>query len=313
MQKKTIVKPIRTTTVEPKLLGLRTISLDKIQESENPIRSKYTKIVELAKSLKVYGLIHPPLVMPVSNPKYDYEIVAGNRRLRALRKAGKGNATFMVLQEGISDFDALFYTGIENIQIENVSNLDRGKWALALSKMDDPVTGQKPKFKDIAERAGVEVSTLNQWVRAARTALNIEEAAEEITAEAKTFLAKIQLNHKETHKQYLASLPEKLGVVKLQELRKVAESSEELAKHAAIVDYKGLSQEETKRFVKILREEPARDPLQVATEIKGATLVLQLPHEVRNALVKYATTQHIFTDKAAVSILRKVLKQEGYL
>lgn len=314
MSSKIIAKTVRRTTAEPTVLGLQKIALAKIREAENPIRSKYTNIPKLARSLKTYGLIHPPLVMPISDPKFDYEIVAGNRRLRALRRAKWTEAWFMVLQEGISDFDAMFYTGIENIQIDSVDRIDKGKWALVLKDMPDPRNNnKKPSFKEIAERIGEELSTLHGWVDAARTATNLEIAAEEWKEEAKIFFAKLSKLDDISQKKLIFPTAKDLGIYKLKVIRSVAKSPEETARLAMIIKYKKLTHKETDRFVNELREHPERDPILVATEIKGTLLYLQLPHTIRSALSKYAGDKRTTIEQAATSILCKTLKEGGYL
>ena len=161
---------------------LQLLPVAKIRESTYLMRSTFKNIEKLAASIQTHGLIHPPLVMPIDDPAYDYEIVVGNRRLRALRHLGEEVAPFIVLKEQLSAFDALLYTGIENIQREYVDRITLGRWVLSLLEIDNPATGERFTLQTIANRVGEDEKTLRSWVEAARTAINLEEAIKEQAA-----------------------------------------------------------------------------------------------------------------------------------
>ena len=67
--------------------GLIRISLNDIKRNENQPRKVFNeeKIDELAESIREHGVIQPIIVMKSGT---GYEIVAGERRWRAARKAG---------------------------------------------------------------------------------------------------------------------------------------------------------------------------------------------------------------------------------
>lgn len=166
-------------------MHLQRVPIEKIRESKYRMRSTFKNIDKLAASIRTYGLIHPPVVMPSSDPAYDYEIVAGNRRLRALRHLGVETARFFVLEEQLSEFDAMLYTGIENIQRGYVGPLILGEWALTLLELENPETGKRFTIREIAARVGAEERLVHRWVEAGRTQRNLEEAAREVEDEAK--------------------------------------------------------------------------------------------------------------------------------
>jgi len=314
----TIIRPKRKGKAKPKILGFNLIKLDTIKKSDNPIRSKYKNIGMLAESLSYYGLIHPILVRPIAHPKYNYEVVAGHRRLMALRKKGVTEEWCSILPEDLSDWHALFYTGIENIHQEYVDRIDKGKWALNLLEMINPETGKKTTIKDIADRTGTHPRTLQTWIEAARTAINLEMASEEAKEQAKSFFYKIVSGTKEISRQFIFPKGEELGPKKLKLIRLVTKSPEETAKIATIIKYKDLTRDETSQFIKILREHPEEAKsdefiLRTATEVKGVFLTIQLPHKVRDALSDYAKANNTTMEKKLIQILKKTLREAGYL
>ena len=87
-------------------------------------------IAELADSIRAQGVIQPILVRPVDSGKY--EIIAGERRWRASKLAGK--ETIPAIVERFDDATALEIALIENLQREDLSPLDE---AVIYKKMTD--------------------------------------------------------------------------------------------------------------------------------------------------------------------------------
>lgn len=89
----------------------------------NPLqpRKKFTdfKLEELAQSIKEFGVITPLLVTRSGN---DFELVAGERRLRASKQAGLAKVPVIVTElEGQEKLEVAL---IENIQRENLNPID---------------------------------------------------------------------------------------------------------------------------------------------------------------------------------------------
>lgn len=98
---------------------LTRVPLDRI--SPNPAQPRRTfsdgAIVELAGSIRRYGLLSP-LIVRRSGPD-AYELIAGERRLRALKLLGETAADAVVLS--VADRDSAIIALIENLQRENLS------------------------------------------------------------------------------------------------------------------------------------------------------------------------------------------------
>jgi ParB family transcriptional regulator, chromosome partitioning protein len=74
-------------------------------------------IEELAQSIKTYGIIQPLSVRKISEDKY--ELVAGERRLRAAKLAGLAKVPAIVVD--ISDKDSAAIALLENLQREDLN------------------------------------------------------------------------------------------------------------------------------------------------------------------------------------------------
>lgn len=87
---------------------------------------------ELANSIKAQGLMQPVVVRPVQtqSPLVKFEIIAGERRWRAVQLAGL--KTLPVLVKAVDDEAAIAMALIENLQREDLNPMDE---AVALSRL----------------------------------------------------------------------------------------------------------------------------------------------------------------------------------
>ena len=100
------------------------ISVDKIKPNKNQPRTDFNeeKLQELAASIKQNGLIEPVIVMQSVAPG-EYELIAGERRLRASKLAGMETIKAIV-KDPIPDKDKLDIALIENIQREDLNPIE---------------------------------------------------------------------------------------------------------------------------------------------------------------------------------------------
>jgi ParB family transcriptional regulator, chromosome partitioning protein len=82
-----------------------------------------SKIEELAQSIKEKGVIQPVLVRAVENDQY--ELIAGERRLRAVKHLGIAEIPAIIRR--VPDADLLEISIVENIQREELNALDEAK------------------------------------------------------------------------------------------------------------------------------------------------------------------------------------------
>lgn len=107
---------------------------------------------ELAASIKEHGLLQPLVVTRLDNG--DYQLIAGERRLRAAKQAGLN--TVPVVIKDVSEQQQLELALIENIQR---ADLDPMEEARAYAVLEDQF---KLKHDDIARRVGKSRSTISE-------------------------------------------------------------------------------------------------------------------------------------------------------
>lgn len=103
------------------------IAIDKIKPNRHQPRVTFNeeKLQELADSIKQNGLIEPILVIQSIAPG-EYELIAGERRLRASKIAGLKEIKAIV-KTSASDKDKLDIALIENIQREDLNPIEEAQ------------------------------------------------------------------------------------------------------------------------------------------------------------------------------------------
>jgi len=111
--------------------AVRDIPLEKVIPNPGQPRMTWHEdtLAELAASIREHGVLQPILVRPSGD---EYEIIAGERRWRASKLAGK--ETIPAIVERFDDSTALEIALIENLQREDLSPLDE---AVIYKKMTD--------------------------------------------------------------------------------------------------------------------------------------------------------------------------------
>jgi ParB family chromosome partitioning protein len=100
----------------------RTLRIDQLQPGKYQPRTRMDEgsLYELAESIKAQGVMQPILVRPVGDRRY--EIIAGERRMRAAKLAGLDEVPVLVKQ--VPDEAAAAMALIENIQREDLNPLE---------------------------------------------------------------------------------------------------------------------------------------------------------------------------------------------
>ena len=101
---------------------LTLVGVNKITPSPYQPRREFDerKLEELASSIKSHGLLQPVVIR--IRPDGSYELIAGERRLRASALAGLDEIPAIV--ENVSDKDASTFALIENLQREDLNPLE---------------------------------------------------------------------------------------------------------------------------------------------------------------------------------------------
>ncbi len=136
---------------------LRHVPPDSILPSPFQPRRAFSEkgLAELAASIKEKGLLQPLVVREIAPGAY--ELVAGERRLRAAKLAGLGEVP--VLVKHLSDEEALSLALIENLQREDLNPLEEAEGYRRL--MEEFGLSQE----EVAQRVGKDRSTVANALR----------------------------------------------------------------------------------------------------------------------------------------------------
>lgn len=134
------------------------IPVDKVRPNRHQPRTRFTpdSLAELSESIKVHGLAQPLLVTASAVPG-EFELVAGERRLRAARMAGLVDVPCVVRQ--LTDRERHELSLIENIQREDLNPLEEAE---SMRKLMDEVGLTQ---EELARRLGKSRSALANRLR----------------------------------------------------------------------------------------------------------------------------------------------------
>src|SRR5712671_5089481 len=113
--------------VPPVVSSVQEIPLENIRESNSNPRRVFdeAQLRELAANIQLHGVLQAILVRPSQDGANGmYELVAGARRLRASKLAGKN--TIPATVRNLTDAEAQELRLIENLQRSNIHELDEG-------------------------------------------------------------------------------------------------------------------------------------------------------------------------------------------
>ncbi|NIO16148.1 MAG: ParB/RepB/Spo0J family partition protein [Deltaproteobacteria bacterium] len=142
------------------------IPLAQIRQNPNQPRKNFKPgtLAELVHSIKEKGVIQPILIRKVAA---GYELVAGERRLRAAREAGL--ETIPAVVRNITEGEALEMAIIENVQREDLNPMEVAE-AFATLGSDFGLSQE-----EIAAKVGKERPTVANYLRLLKLPLKIRE------------------------------------------------------------------------------------------------------------------------------------------
>jgi ParB family chromosome partitioning protein len=124
----------------------------------------------LAQSISEHGVLQPIVLKPAGNSSERYQIIAGERRFRASRMAGRD--TIPALVRNVSEQNRLELALVENVQREDLSPLEKAR---AYRKLKDEFN---MSLEEIGHRVGKGFESVKQTMRL----LDLPEPAQEIMA-----------------------------------------------------------------------------------------------------------------------------------
>lgn len=111
------------------------VEVEKIKPNPFQPRREFdeARLSELAESIRMYGILQPLVVTRKEIQKEDggfsteYELISGERRLRASKLAGVSQVPVLIRQGEENDREKLELAIIENLQREDLSSVDRAR------------------------------------------------------------------------------------------------------------------------------------------------------------------------------------------
>lgn len=110
-----------------KTMDVRFIDIDLVFANPNQPRKEFSPeaLEELTESIKAKGVLQPVLVRPMSSERGKFELVAGERRLRASKLAGLKEIPAMVRE--MTDLESMAVALIENLQREDLNPIEEAR------------------------------------------------------------------------------------------------------------------------------------------------------------------------------------------
>jgi ParB family chromosome partitioning protein len=147
------------------------IPLDHIERNPFQTRTRFdeAQLTELAQSIAATGVVQPILVRPLGVPD-RYQLIAGERRWLASRKAGKATVPAIVRQ--VSDEQTLEMTIVENLQRADLNPMEQARAYQRLSQQFRLTQEQ------MATRTGKERASVANFLRLLRLPEPVQQRVE---------------------------------------------------------------------------------------------------------------------------------------
>lgn len=110
------------------------VPFSQVRTYHKPLFKPYSgeQFEDLTESIRQYGILVPPIVRPIEDTEYEYEMLAGQNRMRAGFAAGLEGAHCMV-KEGLTEQEALMYVIATNIFQRSFKDLAPSEKAAVLA------------------------------------------------------------------------------------------------------------------------------------------------------------------------------------
>jgi ParB family transcriptional regulator, chromosome partitioning protein len=146
------------------------IPIDSIDPNPYQTRRRINEaaLEELAESIRTSGVVQPVVLRPTANGRF--QLVAGERRWHASRRAGKTTIPAVVRQ--ISNEQAMEITIIENLQREDLNPMEQARAFERLSR-EFTLTQEQ-----IASRTGKDRASIANFIRLLKLPEDVQNALE---------------------------------------------------------------------------------------------------------------------------------------
>lgn len=211
---------------------------ERIEEVEND------SDLSLEASISEVGVIEPPKVRKIGSDEYKYEVVVGQRRVRAAQSEEIDSIPVIVGEW--DDQEALTMSISENVEgfKKKVSPTDRGEALLTLWELMGGDSEERPSHTALAEELAVPRPTVSQWLETVKDRWRGSRTTEE----------EIESDGSVVEQQKKETLADKLGERKMADIRRATDTQEESDRVARRVYDEGLTQEGVKDLRGLLED-----------------------------------------------------------
>ncbi|MFW6264845.1 MAG: ParB/RepB/Spo0J family partition protein [Bacillota bacterium] len=138
-------------------MEVKEVAVNKIKVSNRQARQEFDedKIISLAESMQEVGQLQPVII---KKDGLDYFLIAGERRLRAVKKNKQDTIAAIILDKDIDNSMLRQIQIIENIQRQDLNPLER---AIAIKRLIEENGYTK---KEASQKLGVARTTLTEWL-----------------------------------------------------------------------------------------------------------------------------------------------------
>ena len=159
--------PPRQASTEPQAQGPRVGLISIVRIEPNPLQPRTvfepSRLQELANSIEINGIIQPLIVRRKGD---HYELIAGERRLRAAKVAGLTEVPVIV--QDYADERVLEIALVENLQREDLNPIET---AQALERLTREMN---LSHEEIATRTGKDRTTITNMIRLLRLPADVQ-------------------------------------------------------------------------------------------------------------------------------------------
>lgn len=260
-------------------MSIRMVSPKKVKLGKYRVRVSFDekKMEALKASIKRKKVMIPIVVKPADEEGY-YELIAGERRLRAAKELGLKEIPAIERETGLDD--AIIEMGIENILREDLSYYERGRWVAKMKGLGWTLSA-------LSEETGIKLTNLSDW-------LSFYEESERIKKVSVT----------ETFE------PEKIPLSGLLEVKRAPipeEKKVELAVEATKMK-KPPRVTEIERATRLIEQEPELTAREALERARGINILVSIPEDLMSGLRVQAEEWGLTLQDTIIEILRKYLE-----
>jgi ParB family chromosome partitioning protein len=190
--------------------SLKEIPIEAIEANPNQPRQIFDEemIRDLSDSISLYGVMQPLTVRKLDNKKY--ELIAGERRLRAAKMAGLKKVPVIINQ--VDNKNSAVLALVENIQRENLNFIEESE---AYKKLIDEYGFTQ---QDVADRVGKNQSTIANKLRLLKLEKSVRDKIREYQLTERHARALLKLEDERQQLEVLEVIQDKdLNVKKTEE------------------------------------------------------------------------------------------------